>query len=58
MDLVGFFLGLHAATHAGDVGGGPAGSERWLGGLSDDQLRLRPAAGVNSCNSVPLVNAM
>ncbi len=48
MDLVGFFLGLHAATHAGDVGGGPAGSERWLGGLSDDQLRLRPAAGVNS----------
>jgi hypothetical protein len=48
MDLVGFFLGLHATTHAGDVGGGPAGSERWLGGLSDDQLRLRPAAGVNS----------
>ncbi len=48
MDLVGFFLGLHATTHAGDVSGGPAGPERWLGGLSDDQLRLRPAAGVNS----------
>jgi len=48
MDLVAFFLGLHAATHAGDVSGSPAVSERWLGGLSDDQLRLRPGDGVNS----------
>jgi hypothetical protein len=48
MNLVEFFLGLHAATHAHDVLGGPAGPERWLGGLSDDELRLRPAAGVNS----------
>jgi hypothetical protein len=48
MDLVRFFLGLHAATHAGDVSGGPPGTERWLGGLSDDQLRRRPGEGVNS----------
>ena len=49
MDLVRFFLGLHAATHAGDVDAGRvSGSERWLGGLSDDQMRLRPGAGVNS----------
>jgi hypothetical protein len=48
MDLVAFFLGLHAATHAGDVSGSPAVSERWLGGLSDGQLRLRPGDGVNS----------
>ena len=48
MDLMGFFLGLHATTHAHDVSGGPAGPERWLGGLSDDEFRLRPAAGVNS----------
>ena len=49
MDLVRFFLGLHAATHAGDVDARRvSGSERWLGGLSDDQMRLRPGAGVNS----------
>jgi DinB superfamily len=48
MDLVHFFLGLHAATHDGAVSGGPAGAERWLSGLSDDQLRQRPRRDVNS----------
>jgi hypothetical protein len=48
MDLVRFFLGLHATTHAGDVSGGASGPERWLGGLSDDQMRLRPGEDVNS----------
>jgi hypothetical protein len=49
MDLVRFFLGLHAAAHASDVDAGrTSGPERWLGGLSDDQMRLRPGEGVNS----------
>jgi len=47
MHLVEFFLGLHATTHAGDVSGTP-GPERWLTGLSEDQLRLRPRPDVNS----------
>src|SRR5262245_6688376 len=49
MDLTRFFLGCHAATHAADVsdGRGP-GADRWLAGLSDDQMRVRPARGMNS----------
>jgi hypothetical protein len=47
MDLLRFFLDLHAATHAGDVSG-RAGAERWLDGLSDEQLRRRPGEGLNS----------
>jgi hypothetical protein len=43
MELTGFFLGVHAATHAADRGVG-----RWLAGLSDAQLRARPARSVNS----------
>jgi hypothetical protein len=49
MDLQGFFLGLHAATHAPEVSGRPAaGSERWLSGLSEAQMRQRPRPDVNS----------
>jgi hypothetical protein len=48
MDLLRFFLQLHAAGHAPEVSGEGAGSERWLAGLSDAQLRLRPRADVNS----------
>jgi hypothetical protein len=47
MNLVQFFLQLHATTHAGDVSG-HAVPERWLRGLSDDQLRRRPGEGLNS----------
>jgi DinB superfamily len=47
MDLIRFFVDLHAATHAADVSG-HAGPERWLSGLSDDQMRRRPGAGLNS----------
>jgi hypothetical protein len=47
MDLIRFFLDLHAETHAGDVSG-RAAPERWLGGLSDDQMRRRPGEGLNS----------
>ena len=47
MDLLRFFLDLHAATHAPDVSG-QTGVERWLGGLSEDQMRRRPGEGLNS----------
>ena len=47
MDLRRFFLDLHAATHAPDVSGA-TGVERWLSGLSDDQMRRRPGEGLNS----------
>jgi hypothetical protein len=48
MDLVRFFLGQHAATHAGDVSGRAGRFDRLLGGLSDDQLRVRPGPELNS----------
>jgi DinB superfamily len=49
MDVTQFFLGLHAATHASEVSGGrTSGLDRWLDGLTDDQLRVRPRADVNS----------
>ncbi len=41
MDLTRFFSGCHAATHS------PA-ADRWLGGLSAEQMRIRPAPGMNS----------
>jgi hypothetical protein len=47
MDLLTFFLKQHAAVHARDVGGGPMLVERVFE-LDDDQMRLRPAAGLNS----------
>jgi DinB superfamily len=49
MDLTRFFLGQHAATHASDVyDGRPSRFDRVLADLSEAQLRVRPAAGVNS----------
>jgi DinB superfamily len=49
MDVTRFFLGMHAATHAGEVSGGRTpGSDRWLGGLADGQLRARPRPDLNS----------
>ena len=49
MDLTRFFFDCHAATHASDVYEGRSpGADRWLDGLSDDQLRIRPAARMNS----------
>ena len=49
MDLTRFFFGCHAPMHESEVynGRGP-GIERWLGGLSDEQMRMRPAKGLNS----------
>jgi hypothetical protein len=49
MDLTTFFLRLHATVHAGDVSEGSTPTvERWLGGLSDEQMRARPGPGMNS----------
>ena len=49
MDVVTFFLGLHATVHTHDVSSAATPTvERWLGGLSDDQLRARPGRSVNS----------
>lgn len=49
MDALRFFLVQHAATHAADLepGSGP-GSDRWLGDLTEAQLRVRPGPGLNS----------
>ncbi len=49
MDLTRFFLACHASTQSADVSDGlTPGAERWLAGLSDDQMRVRPARGMNS----------
>ena len=48
MDVIRFFDAAHSALHAGDVYDGRTPNiDRWLGGLSEDQLRVRPA-GLNS----------
>ena len=49
MDLREFFLRQHATVHASDVHPERTPTvERWLGGLSDDQLRARPGKDLNS----------
>lgn len=49
MTLVEFFCRQHATVHAAEVYPGQSPSiERWLGGLSETQLRRRPGTGVNS----------
>jgi DinB superfamily len=49
MDLRRFFFGCHAATHDSEVYDGRSpGVDRWLGGLSHDQMRVRPGPGLNS----------
>ena len=48
MDLLTFFLRQHAAVHASDVSGHVFPSQRIFSELSDDQMRMRPATGLNS----------
>jgi len=48
MDAILFFLEQHARLHAADVPDGASVADRILGGLTDDQMRLRPAKGTNS----------
>jgi hypothetical protein len=49
MDLLRFILRQHASTHAADLSDARATRfDRLLAGLSESQLRTRPAAGLNS----------
>jgi DinB superfamily len=48
MDAVSFFLVQHASVHPSEVGGAPSYFDRVLGGLSETDVRARPATGVNS----------
>jgi hypothetical protein len=48
MDLLQFFLRQHAATHAAEVSGGASRFDGVLRGLTDDQMRVRPGAALNS----------
>jgi hypothetical protein len=48
MDAVSFFLVQHASVHAADAGGAPSYFDRVMAGLSEAEMRLRPARGVNS----------
>jgi hypothetical protein len=49
MDARDLFLDQHAAMHSAAVGGNKmSAAERTLGGLSDEQLRVRPREDLNS----------
>ncbi len=49
MDARDLFLGQHAAVHSAAVGGNKASqAERTFGGLTDDQMRVRPREDLNS----------
>ncbi|MGI8553439.1 MAG: DinB family protein [Dehalococcoidia bacterium] len=50
MDFLQLFVDQHAGSHAAAVSGStePAVQDRLLSDLSDEQLRFRPARGVNS----------
>jgi hypothetical protein len=48
MDLVTFFLRQHAAVHASGPREPVSPAQRVFGHLTDDQMRMRPAAGLNS----------
>jgi hypothetical protein len=49
MDARDLFLDQHAAVHSAAVGGNKmSAAERTLGGLSDEQLRVRPREDLNS----------
>ncbi|MGH7313069.1 MAG: DinB family protein [Candidatus Rokuibacteriota bacterium] len=49
MDVRDLFLGQHAAMHSAAVGGNKmSAAERTFGGLSDEQMRVRPREDLNS----------
>ncbi len=48
IDALAFFLAQHARLHLADMGEERPLAERVFGGLTDEQLRLRPAKGSNS----------
>jgi len=49
MDARDLLLEEHSAVHSAAVGGNKASlAERTFGGLSDDQMRMRPREDLNS----------
>ena len=49
MDARDLFLVQHSAVHSKEVGGNPASAaERTFGGLTEDQMRVRPREDLNS----------
>ena len=49
MDGKDLFLSQHAAVHSAAVGGNKmSAAERTFGGLTDDQMRVRPREDLNS----------
>jgi hypothetical protein len=48
MEAVRFFLEQHARPHAPDVADSTSFVDRILGGLTDDQMRLRPGKGTTT----------
>jgi DinB superfamily len=48
MNTARFFLEQHLRLHAADVAAGGSLADRILGGLTDDQMRLRYGKGTNS----------
>ena len=49
MDARDLFLGQHAAVHSAAVGGNKASvAERTFGGMTDEQMRVRPREDLNS----------
>ena len=50
MDARDLFLVQHSAVHSAAVGNNPASAaERTFGGLTEDQMRVRPREDLNSC---------
>jgi hypothetical protein len=49
MDARDLFLGQHTVVHSVAVGGNPgSASEQAFGGLTDEQMRVRPREDLNS----------
>jgi len=48
MDAVRFFLEQHTRLHAAEAADGASLADRILGGLTDNEMRLRPGKGMNS----------
>ena len=48
VDAVSLFLVQHESVHASEGGGTPSYFDRVLGGLTEAELRARPAPGDNS----------
>jgi DinB superfamily len=49
VDLLDFFLSQHAGVHTKDVSGRAFPLQRVFEELSDEQMRVRPGPGLNSC---------